>query len=175
MKITKRYPSVYILEDLLEDLDHNDCFNDFMWNFNFPEEHSNWNLEQFKWDNQFDDSPIHKFVMDNIDEIPHDCIIRRGFQQLSHNHCVPPHSDQNHIAGLTIFLNQEWDEHWGGHNVCMKNPDSDGVGAFGDSIITVSSYGMGVLVLSPCMHFSLPVFEDRKRRTFQIFYDEKVA
>ena len=175
MQIVKRYSNCYILKDIVTDVDHNDCFNDHVMDFNFPDMHKHWVLGQYKWDNQFDDSSIHEFIFNNIEEIDSNCIIRKGFHEIGHGQAIPPHSDINHIAGLTIFLNQEWEERWGGHNVCMKKPGADGVDAYGDSIITAPSYGMGVLIIAPCVHFTLPVFEDKKRRTIQYFYDEKVA
>ena len=172
MEIVKRYSNCYILKDLVTDVDHNDCFNDFNMNFNFPNDHDHWVLGQYEWNNQFDDSAIHEFIFNNVDEIDSSCTIRRGFHEVGYGQCIPPHSDVNHIAGLTIFLNEFWEEHWGGHNVCMRNPDSGGSDAYGDSIITAPSYGTGVLVIAPCAHFTLPVFEDKKRRTVQFFYDE---
>jgi len=175
VEIVKRYSNCYILKDIVVDVDHNECFNDFNMNFNFPNDHDHWELKQYTWNDQFDDSNIHNFIFDNIDEIPNDSIIRKGFHEIGYGQCIPPHSDINHIAGLTVFLNKEWEEHWGGHNCCIENPDSDGGGAYGDSIITRPVYGMGVLVIAPCLHFTLPVFENKKRRTCQFFYDPKVA
>ena len=141
MQIVKRYSNCYILKDLVKDVDHNDCFNDFNMNFNFPNDHNHWVLGQYKWKDQFDDSAIHDFIFNNVEEIDSQCTIRRGFHEIGYGQCIPPHTDINHIGGLTIFLNRDWEEQWGGHNVCMREPDADGVGAYGDSIITTPSYG----------------------------------
>ena len=81
MEIVKRYSNCYILKDIVVDVDHNECFNDFNMNFNFPNDHDHWELKQYTWNDQFDDSNIHNFIFDNIDEIPNDSIIRKGFHE----------------------------------------------------------------------------------------------
>ena len=159
-------PNVWVVYDIFKDIDvdHNTLFTGEKRLFKFKNEHEHCELWQYEFedkDNQF--QYIHQYIKDNF--IHKDFIVRKGVQEILHNKFIPPHSDQEHIGAITVFLNKIWEPHWGGHNCTVD-----------DNWETVHSqkpvYGTGVYIEAPCQHFTLPVFSDYRRRTLQFFYDE---
>ena len=81
-----------------------------------------------------------------------------------YNSAVPPHTDDGHFAGFTVFLNKGWNVEWGGWNYILSAKENRVI------MSTPPSFNMGVLIMTPCFHGACPVWEDRARRTLQIFY-----
>jgi hypothetical protein len=144
-----------------DDLDHNDLFNNYEKDFNFPNPAVG-QLHQYSYpyghnDKRFD--PIRKLL-----EIPDNYSAKIGLHEISAGGFIPPHADKHYYGGLTIFLNYEWDIDWGGWGMAYNDT---GI------ITTVPSYGDAVFYKTPLLHCTAPVYvNDKVRRSIQIFYIE---
>ena len=177
MRIAKQGPGYYILEDVIDNLIDRDPHS---WydehgvesrEFSFPKEHSSYKLHQCD-SNSEDFAKACEEVelgVKALGLVPQDCVKSIGLHEVrGPAGAIPIHHDQNHIAGLTIFLNQEWPLERGGWNFCIDEKQ--------EVIITPPKFNTGILIMTPRAHGAVPVFEDGcKRRTMQIFFDEQVS
>jgi len=78
---------------------------------------------------------------------------------------IPCHTDTDHLVGFTIFLNRSWHRTHGGWNMMIDTN--------GDPVATIPEFNTGIFIFTPCEHFTVPLFNPVRRRTMQIFFDER--
>lgn len=142
--------------------DHNTLFKIKDGLFKFPGAHEGAELVQYQWPDDIPepDVELYKKILD----LPEDCIAQVGLHEIHSSKYIPPHSDLNHLGGLTIFLNNEWYPYFGGQGVAYKD---------GEYVISEVKFNTGVFYRTPLSHCTMPVYEHNQvRRTIQIFFDE---
>jgi len=170
--------NVFVLGDVIRSagsIDPHDWFSDFNQNFNFKNEHKKYRLRQYGATDQ-----VFKVVSEITDDLkslfgqnwmPPGVRPAIGVQELKLEEndtlftaAVPPHIDNSHFCGLTIFLNKHWEAKWGGWNYIISEAENRVV------LETVPQYNVGVLIYAPSLHGACPVWFNKSRRTLQIFY-----
>ncbi len=171
MRIVETGAGYVKLEDCisnLEDRNPHDWYDVEPREFAYKGEHQGYKLYQFDSETE-DFYNACKEIDSDLKElglIPQDCRMSKGLHEVrGPTGSVPIHHDQDHIAGLTVFLNQEWPPDRGGWNFCLDNDD--------EIIITPPKFNTGIIIFTPRPHGSVPVWhEGDLRRTLQIFFDE---
>mgnify|MGYP003111375381 FL=1 len=167
MLITKKYLEGRVLQvdnclSYAGHMNHNDLFKIQDGKFRFPHEHHGAELVQYQWPDNIPEPDVELYK--KVLGLPEDCIARVGLHEINHSKYIPPHADQNHLGGLTIFMNNQWNTAWGGQGVAYDE---------GEWIISDVKFNTGVFYRTPIMHCTLPVYKNGQvRRTIQIFFDE---
>jgi hypothetical protein len=93
-----------------------------------------------------------------------------GAHEMIGGEFIPPHSDQDHYGGLTICLNKEWKDSWGGQQMCYEETDS-----LDTCRVTSFKPNRAMWIICPVAHMTAPVYaSERSRRSLQIFWKPKL-
>tara|TARA_R110000822_G_scaffold3972_20_gene17041 strand:- start:1828 stop:2436 length:609 start_codon:yes stop_codon:yes gene_type:complete len=165
-KITNTFidGKVVQIEDCLpDDLDHNTLFHHHDRAFPFPGAQLG-ELQQYRLEPS-ERSPALNEKLDQLRvllKVPDEYVARVALHEIMPGQFIPPHLDQDYFGGLTIFLNRDWDQSWGGWGIAYE----------GDEFaVTAPKYGCGVFYRTPLYHCTSPVYQrDMRRRSIQIFY-----
>jgi hypothetical protein len=78
---------------------------------------------------------------------------------------IPWHKDQSYAGGLTVYLNEEWNEDWGGYFLYKKEEN--------DIRAILPKKNLGLLQQGGIQHSTTPVhFDGGMRITIQVFLDK---
>lgn len=168
LEVVTQTDQYIIIDNIIPDIDKydiNSWFSDSRGTFSFPKHHSNFKLNQYKASEEI--KQIGEVIQSKLAllfDIPPNTNLSSGAHEIRMHKegtgGIPPHADVGHFCGITIFVNREWNECWGGWNYVMNGDDI---------IINTPKFNRAVIIFSGTLHGCIPVWEDRVRRTLQYF------
>lgn len=175
MIITETGPGYFKVKDVipgLADMDPHTWFNGPPKLFQYPAYAYDPKLYQFT----IEDPEVRKLADQVVLECEElgltkdlpDYEISYGLHEINGNDSapfIPCHADIDHLVGFTIFLNKVWSPSDGGWNMMIDTN--------GDPVATIPEFNTGIFIFTPCDHFTVPLFEPIRRRTMQIFFNER--